>query len=937
MEIDLEALFDRYRRHGDAAALEQVLDGAAPELLRLAMHLAPGAAAAEDLVQATFLRAIEHAGRFDAGRSLMAWLIGILMHEGARARRERARGIDPERLEERESVDPLDEAAGAELTGVVRDAVCGLPEPYATVLRAHLLDGARAVDIASRIGRAPGTVRMQILRGLELLRKALPPSLATAAFLATGTRGHAAMKAAVLARAAELAALPPVRPVSSPATPAARFPSFRFPIGETMLPTLALSLGAVGLVVLATPRDPRPAITPPPARALPVAAIPAAPQLRLHRMQTVASVSVHSRPGAASSEAIEGPVIAGHVRDTQGQPVAGAVVELRRPELRTFETLDRDGTQRSELVATAISDAEGAFSFAVAAATPHDLSVQQGVLSALSGSRHAGETVDLVLEPERIVRGHVLHADGRPAAGATLRVRTRTQPYEAFETTAQADGGFELSVPARPRCSLQALHPDGSNFTFDLVFDGDGVCKQDVRLQRPTTLVGRVTDAVSGATLSGVTIGEGWTLARTVTTDENGDYVFPGCTWSDLVVRAEGYATGRPDALPVPEGAGARLDFALSPGGSVAGRVVDEYGDPVDDAYVEVVSMVGSQADRHATRSDASGGYVLANLQAVSDPGEGYALRVGKAGLATQVSDLPLDLGVGAPLALGDVILRPAQIVSGRAVDAGGAPVPGAALTLEGWNGDRFNWVGGDGSAPNGAHYVSRRTTISDAEGRFWFGDLPAGTFELTGLCRGRTESDGQVFVLADGALRDDLVVTFGGTRSVFGHVVDAGGAPVAGASVSVWREGLSDGSVPTARTDSDGAFAIDGLPEGAFQLSASGTWLDKDSDHPWLPVTQEGAEDGPHELVLVRGTTITGRLLDATGEPAIGCYVQPRVESLTEPIQGDTSGLDGHFRVVVPENSTWTIDVWSAEGDPVLSVDAVEAGSSDLAWSLPD
>lgn len=936
METDLETLFDRYRRRGDAAALEEVFDRTAPELMRLAMHLAPGAAAAEDLVQATFLRVLEHADRFDAGRSLTAWLIGILVHEGASARRSR-RDVDPERLVERTSADPLDEAAGAELTGTLHAAVRGLPEPYGSVLSAHLIDGARAVDIAGRLDRAPGTVRMQILRGLELLRSALPPSLATAAFLALGTRGDAAVKAAVLARAAELAALPPARPVSTRATPVIRFPSFPR-LGETMLPMLALSLGALGLVVLATPRTSRPTVEP--LAALPVAAAPAVTPLRLVRQSAApasAPVPSGARPGAASTVALETPVIAGHVLDVQGQPVAGVVVELRRPELRTFGTLDLTGTQRSDLVATATSDAEGAFSFAVDAATPHDLSAQLGLASALSGSRHAGETVELVLEPERTVRGHVRHSDGSPASGATVRVRTRPRPFETFTTTVQTDGSYELTVPARSQCTLTALHEDGSNFTFDLAFGPDGVCEQDVALAVPTTVVGHVTDAATGAPLAGVTIGEDWTFARTATTDGNGDYALPGCTLgAGLVARAQGFALGRPAAWPASEGANARLDFVLSPGRSVSGRIVDEYGDPVADAYVAAVAYADARADWRATRTDASGLFTLADLRSGGDSGEGYALLTGKAGFGTQVHDLPLDLGGGAPFVLGDVTLRAPQAVSGRAVDTAGAPVPGATISLEGENSDRFAWVGGDGSAPNGTFYVRRRATTCDDQGRFWFGDVPAGTFELTGLCRGRTESDGQVFALADGANRDDLVVTFGGTRRVFGHVVDAQGAPVENANVSVWREGLSDGYCPTAHSDATGAFAIDGLPEGVFQLTAQGTWLDKDSDQPWLRTVVEGAEDGPHELVLARGTTITGRLLDAEGEPAIGCYVQPRIESFVEPIEGGTSGLDGRFRLSVPENSTWSVDVWSPAGDPVLRVDAVAAGAQGLEWQLP-
>jgi RNA polymerase sigma-70 factor (ECF subfamily) len=205
MERKLETLFESYARRGDVGALEQVFDRAAPELMKIALHLAHGAAQAEDLVQATFVRAIENAARFEPGRALLPWLIGILANEAARARRDGRRMLDPERLQQRSSADPVEESAGREISSQLASAVRALPSPYRDVLAPHLLEGERAVDIARKLERAPGTVRMQILRGLELLRKALPPSFAGAALLASGTRGHAAVREIVRARAAELA------------------------------------------------------------------------------------------------------------------------------------------------------------------------------------------------------------------------------------------------------------------------------------------------------------------------------------------------------------------------------------------------------------------------------------------------------------------------------------------------------------------------------------------------------------------------------------------------------------------------------------------------------------------------------------------------------------------------------------------------------------
>ena len=50
-----------------------------PRLLRMALHLGRDPGDAEDLVQATFLTAIEKAATYDASRPLLPWLTGILI------------------------------------------------------------------------------------------------------------------------------------------------------------------------------------------------------------------------------------------------------------------------------------------------------------------------------------------------------------------------------------------------------------------------------------------------------------------------------------------------------------------------------------------------------------------------------------------------------------------------------------------------------------------------------------------------------------------------------------------------------------------------------------------------------------------------------------------------------------------------------------------
>ena len=77
----VEQLFVRYRKHGDASALAEVFERTAPEILRVGLHFARDPAAAEDLLQATFVVAMESAGAFDPERPLVPWLLGILTNQ----------------------------------------------------------------------------------------------------------------------------------------------------------------------------------------------------------------------------------------------------------------------------------------------------------------------------------------------------------------------------------------------------------------------------------------------------------------------------------------------------------------------------------------------------------------------------------------------------------------------------------------------------------------------------------------------------------------------------------------------------------------------------------------------------------------------------------------------------------------------------------------
>lgn len=211
----LEELLEAYCRDGATAAVAELFDRAAPELLRVACHVTSDLASAEDLLQQTFLSAIESAARFERGRRVVPWLLGILANHARAARRAGSRFRGSVELAELDPVAPgvaVTAAVGArEVDTLLQREIEQLHEPYREVVRLTLHEGLAPHEVARSLGRAPGTVRVQLHRALELLRRRLPRG-ASLALLVGGPSGMtlgsglACVRAAVLERGAVLAA-----------------------------------------------------------------------------------------------------------------------------------------------------------------------------------------------------------------------------------------------------------------------------------------------------------------------------------------------------------------------------------------------------------------------------------------------------------------------------------------------------------------------------------------------------------------------------------------------------------------------------------------------------------------------------------------------------------------------------------------------------------
>jgi RNA polymerase sigma-70 factor (ECF subfamily) len=146
-----------------------------------------------DLVQETFLRASRHFGEFcgSSEQEWLGWLRTILrrsvlkmVHRQARKRsvlrevslQELATRSGPEASGSANQIvspgsSPSTQARRQELSSLLAERLSRLPGPYREVLVLRHLEGLSFPEVADRMGRPPGAVRVLWLRALERLRQ----------------------------------------------------------------------------------------------------------------------------------------------------------------------------------------------------------------------------------------------------------------------------------------------------------------------------------------------------------------------------------------------------------------------------------------------------------------------------------------------------------------------------------------------------------------------------------------------------------------------------------------------------------------------------------------------------------------------------------------------------------------------------------------------
>jgi RNA polymerase sigma-70 factor, ECF subfamily len=191
-------------RAGDEQAFAQLVSANDASLRRLARSFVRTAAAAEDVVQETWLAVVRGLDSFEGRSSLRTWIFSILVNRARTHAVKDARSVpfsqldhgddrpavDPEAFgpkggwasaPPRPETDPEGQLLAAELRDGLLRAVDDLPEAQRIVITLRDLVGITAEEVADLLDITAGNQRVLLHRARSRVRAALTPALEVSA------------------------------------------------------------------------------------------------------------------------------------------------------------------------------------------------------------------------------------------------------------------------------------------------------------------------------------------------------------------------------------------------------------------------------------------------------------------------------------------------------------------------------------------------------------------------------------------------------------------------------------------------------------------------------------------------------------------------------------------------------------------------------------
>jgi hypothetical protein len=283
------------------------------------------------------------------------------------------------------------------------------------------------------------------------------------------------------------------------------------------------------------------------------------------------------------------------------------------------------------------------------------------------------------------------------------------------------------------------------------------------------------------------------------TTDEDGRFVLERLPPRTIGIeaRAAGFRHRSLKGIQIPEqGEVTPVEIQLERGPYLEGRVLDGQGRPVPGALIRAEGEVqeGGRSSFGATRADDEGRYLINSLE----PGPHAVTAESQEGSPGARASVEIRDGANRL----DLSLPAGIEVSGRVVDARGAPVAGASVSLLGLPPASTSWG---------------LQAVSSADGLFLIQDVPEGVYRLIGQRRGfaRSEAPGTVEVGGDPVQGLELRLSPGAV--VRGKLLGLG--PTDRDRVEIQASGESSLALSPAQVEADGSYRIPDLSPGRWTV----------------------------------------------------------------------------------------------------------------------
>ena len=452
------------------------------------------------------------------------------------------------------------------------------------------------------------------------------------------------------------------------------------------------------------------------------------------------------------------------------------------------------------------------------------------------GSLVAGQTVtmEVPLDPGRSVLGRVVNPDQEPVEGAMVLVHAEVGALsrtvrELRKTTTDAEGRFHLAAIPSGALLVQAHHDAYLASQPARVSEAEATEEVLLQLQAGATLEGlaqtsagepvpnawieAVLDVGNLQPMEGLGVTQYITSAPATRADEQGRFALTGLAPMPYRLQAQGEVDGIPHVGSLnqlrPDAKG--VVVTLSPRITLAGRAVDEDGDPLTPYNLSIRRVLsGEMVSRYDHEKvlrirDETGAFAIPDLL----PGQ-WELQVHS---ETHWLTPPVVLDLPQPEDAPELVLscQPAQIVRGRVVNLAGQPVAGARIRTYTTEIDLSQF---EDPGP------LIQAIYSDEAGEFLFGPLEAGSHSVRAEADDYCDSEPVGFEVEPGGAVPSVTLTLTEGGHLTGVVLQDNGEPNPGRVVNaVSSKNMADAESTTS--DANGAFEFRNLSPGSYQVVA--------------------------------------------------------------------------------------------------------------------